>query len=162
MRNTAIACGLHRISCRSSSLKHGQIYMVMASSVVFEGSIKKIVPGHRSEKRKAWFDKDPSVYLPRQNGAPSIVRTIALQSLRDLMAKASQVDANEQDHTRFRRLLAHAFSEKALRNQEPVLQTYVNLLISKLHEQSSRATHGVVDMVRQVFSVQDPVLAKRF
>ena len=78
------------------------------------------------------------------------------------MSEASQVDANEQDHTRFRRLLAHAFSEKALRDQEPILQTYVNLLISKLHEQSHRATHGVVDMVRQVSSVQRPVLARMF
>ena len=58
-----------------------------------------------------------------------------------------QVDANEQDHARFRRLLSNAFSEKALRDQEPILQTYVNLLISKLHEQIDGPRKGVVDIV---------------
>ena len=66
------------------------------------------------------------------------------------MSEMSQVDANEQDHTRFRRLLAHAFSEKALRDQESILQTYVNLLVSRLHEQRNGATHGVIDVVRQI------------
>lgn len=64
--------------------------------------------------------------------------------------RPSQVDANEQDHARFRRLLAHAFSEKALRDQEPILQTYVSLLIAKLHEQSEGPAHGVTDMVRHL------------
>ena len=69
--------------------------------------------------------------------------------LGESISEPSQVDANEQDHARFRRLLAHAFSEKALRDQEPILQTYVNLLVSKLHEQSEGPAHGVTDMVRQ-------------
>ncbi|ERF75985.1 hypothetical protein EPUS_01351 [Endocarpon pusillum Z07020] len=90
------------------------------------------IHGHRSEKKKVWFEKDPSVYLPRFNGAPSIV------------------DANEQDHARFRRLLAHAFSEKALRDQEPILQTYVNRLVSKLHQQIDGPANGVLDMAQWV------------
>lgn len=54
--------------------------------------------------------------------------------------------ANEADHSRFRRLLSHAFSEKALREQEPLITTYVDLLISRLHRriQSNRPT---VDLV---------------
>ncbi|KAL9122683.1 MAG: hypothetical protein Q9187_000769 [Circinaria calcarea] len=90
------------------------------------------IHGHRNEKKKAWFEKDPTVYLPRFNGAPSIV------------------DANEQDHARFRRLLAHAFSEKALRDQEQILQTYVNLLISKLHDQIDGPSNGLLDMAEWV------------
>jgi cytochrome P450 len=42
--------------------------------------------------------------------------------------------ANDADHTRFRRVLSHAFSEKALAQQEPLLQGYVDLLINRLKE----------------------------
>jgi cytochrome P450 len=42
--------------------------------------------------------------------------------------------ANDADHTRFRRVLSHAFSEKALAQQEVLLQGYVDLLINRIKE----------------------------
>ena len=50
---------------------------------------------------------------------------------------ASIATANDMDHARHRKLLAHAFSEKALRDQEPILQYYTDLLISKFSERSA-------------------------
>ena len=44
------------------------------------------------------------------------------------------VNANDVDHTRFRKALSHAFSERALREQESMLQGYVSLLIERLSE----------------------------
>ncbi|KAL9026816.1 MAG: hypothetical protein Q9196_004572, partial [Gyalolechia fulgens] len=44
-----------------------------------------------------------------------------------------------EDHTRQRRVLSHAFSERALRAQEDILQRYTDLLVAKLHEVISRA-----------------------
>ncbi|TVY67409.1 Cytochrome P450 monooxygenase aclL [Lachnellula suecica] len=41
---------------------------------------------------------------------------------------------NEDDHTRYRHLLSHAFSEKALQEQSPLIKKYVDLLIARLHE----------------------------
>jgi cytochrome P450 len=43
---------------------------------------------------------------------------------------------SDSDHSRYRRLLSHAFSEKALREQEPVVKHYIDLLMAKLHENS--------------------------
>lgn len=40
-----------------------------------------------------------------------------------------------EKHTRQRRILSHAFSERALREQEDILKKYTDLLIAKLHEQ---------------------------
>lgn len=54
--------------------------------------------------------------------------------------------ADDASHSRQRRVLAHAFSDKALREQEPLLHLYVDLLISKLQEES-QARNGVVDLV---------------
>ena len=42
------------------------------------------------------------------------------------------VTANDTDHARMRRSLNHGFSEKALREQEPLIQTYVDTLFSQI------------------------------
>ena len=42
------------------------------------------------------------------------------------------INANDEDHTRYRRALSHAFSAKGLRDQEPLLTTYVGKLIERL------------------------------
>ena len=41
--------------------------------------------------------------------------------------------SRDSDHTRMQRLVSHGFSEKALRDQEPILQEYINLLVSRPH-----------------------------
>ncbi|KAL7916750.1 putative cytochrome P450 oxygenase [Trichoderma velutinum] len=55
-------------------------------------------------------------------------------------------NADEVQHARIRKQLSHAFSEKALRDQEPTLKSYVNLLIQKLHGIASSGQP--TDMVR--------------
>lgn len=42
--------------------------------------------------------------------------------------------SSDADHTRMRRLISHAFSDKALRAQEPIMQQYSDLLMMRLHE----------------------------
>ncbi len=39
-----------------------------------------------------------------------------------------------EDHTRQRRILSHAFSDRALRDQEHLLHKYTDLLVSRLHD----------------------------
>jgi cytochrome P450 len=58
-------------------------------------------------KDRAWFPKP-------LNGVYSIIPSL------------------EADHSRLRRNLSHAFSDKALRAQEPLIMSYVDLLIHKL------------------------------
>jgi len=48
----------------------------------------------------------------------------------------SIITAPHKQHQLYRRLLAHAFSERALREQEPIMKTYVNLLIEQLHKRA--------------------------
>jgi cytochrome P450 len=50
---------------------------------------------------------------------------------------ASIIQSNDQDHSRFRRLLSHAFSDSSLRSQEPIIKGYVDLLIQRLRENST-------------------------
>ena len=57
------------------------------------------------------------------------------------------VVANDPDHARIRKLLSHAFSETALREQEPILISYFDLLVSRLQEQIDGAIGGKVDIM---------------
>ncbi|KAG8530292.1 uncharacterized protein KY384_004794 [Bacidia gigantensis] len=49
---------------------------------------------------------------------------------------------------RIRRLVSHAFSEQALREQEPLITYYFDLLISRLHQEVSGAQQGKVNLVQ--------------
>jgi len=51
-----------------------------------------------------------------------------------------------EDHRRFRRLFAPAFSDRALKSQEPLFQRHVDMLISRL-QQSAQTTESV-DLVQ--------------
>ncbi|KAL6715592.1 hypothetical protein ACLMJK_006553 [Lecanora helva] len=61
---------------------------------------------------------------------------------------ASVLTAGDADHSRMRRLLAHAFSEKALKSQEQLLLDHVAKLIRGLHGEIDSAANGHVDMVK--------------
>lgn len=46
------------------------------------------------------------------------------------------VTANEQDHARVRRIFSPAFSDRALKKQEPLFQKYMHLLVGNLKKSS--------------------------
>jgi len=61
----------------------------------------------------------------------------------------SILSASDADHHRIRQLISHAFSDKALREQEPILQEYTGALIRRLHDQAKAGWgSGVVDLVK--------------
>ena len=57
-------------------------------------------------------------------------------------------ESNDADHARIRKLIAHAFSESALREQESLLTSHTNHLISRLKDQIDGPLKGKVDMVK--------------
>lgn len=62
------------------------------------------------------FRKDPLRQQVPPNGIPNIL------------------GANRENHARYRRLFSHAFSEKGMREQEPLIKQYVDLLVSRLQQ----------------------------
>ncbi|KAI1191912.1 cytochrome P450, partial [Nemania serpens] len=51
------------------------------------------------------------------------------------------LSANPRDHFRLRRAMLPAFSDKALSQQEPLIRTYVDLLIKRLQEVADTRSH---------------------
>ena len=88
----------------------------------------KDIHGTRTRPDCLSFEKDPAVYGLPPNGT------------------ASLVTAKRGDHARMRRVLSHAFSTRALRDQEPIVEAYVDLLIKRLHEQIAGEQRGKVDI----------------
>ncbi len=73
----------------------------------------KSIYGHRKDE----MGKDPIFRLHPPRGAQNIFV------------------ADRETHSRQRRLLAHAFSESALREQEPILQLYAGKLLNRLSDE---------------------------
>ena len=61
------------------------------------------------------------------------------------------ISANEIDHTRFRKILAPAFSERAAQEQEPLIRRYIDALMLKLHQEiqnDSTNSSAVIDVLK--------------
>lgn len=94
--------------------KYGDVVRIAPNALVYRAAPAwKDIYGHRKKGHKV-FIKDPALYAPTPNGVNAIIT------------------ANEDNHSRMRRLLTHAFSNKALREQEGILQMYASMFIEKL------------------------------
>lgn len=51
------------------------------------------------------------------------------------VGKEAMIRADNENHARQRRIVSHAFSDRALREQEYLLIKYTDLLVSRLHDQ---------------------------
>ncbi|PYH43708.1 cytochrome P450 [Aspergillus saccharolyticus JOP 1030-1] len=111
--------------------QYGEVVRIAPDSLSYNSSQAwNDICNHRTRDVKAVFEKDQESFIPPPNGHWSIV------------------GANGDKHRRLRRLLSHAFSEKALRDQETTLHHYVDLLVRQLHQRSVPTGSSVVDMVQ--------------
>ncbi|KAJ5809607.1 Cytochrome monooxygenase lcsI [Penicillium pulvis] len=108
--------------------KYGDVVRVGPNALVYRSpQAWKDIYGHRKPGAGS-FLKDPKFYVRGPTG-PNVL------------------NADDADHSRERRLLSHAFSEKALRDQETLIQSYVDLLVERLNGQVV-AARGAIDMCR--------------
>jgi averantin hydroxylase len=104
--------------------KYGPIVRSRPNELSYiDGRVWKEAYGFRSGHTE-WFKGDGFAYL---NGVPGIL------------------SAPKESHRRFRRSLAHAFSNQGLRDQSPRILEYANQLVACL---SRHAKEGPVDMVK--------------
>ncbi|KAI9882065.1 MAG: hypothetical protein M1823_006199 [Watsoniomyces obsoletus] len=95
------------------------------------GPIVRVAPDELSFiDPTAWHD----IYSSRPGHQPFVRPTVWKNKLPGKDAD-SLISAPEADHARFRRVLGPAFSEKAIRAQEPLIRSYIDLLIDRLMSQ---------------------------
>lgn len=98
------------------------------------GSVVRIGPDHLSfTDVRAWKDiyghrigsESTMNEMPKAHTFNKTIRHIP----------TSIINADREEHSRFRRALSHGFSDSAMRDQEPMIAKYVDLLIAQLHEE---------------------------
>ncbi|KIW01823.1 uncharacterized protein PV09_06675 [Verruconis gallopava] len=98
------------------------------------GSVVRIAPNELSyNTAQAWSDiysSRPGLGQMPKHGGP--------EKNSEGFGRLNMTNATIEDHSRMRRLVAHAFSDKAMREQEPIIQQYVDLLMDKLHERAGQ------------------------
>ncbi|KAJ4354413.1 uncharacterized protein N0V89_006149 [Didymosphaeria variabile] len=98
-------------------LKYGPVVRVAPNEIVYTSpNIWKPIFGHK-------------VNAPENVKDPSQSFRVVQGSQRDSMLMAPR-----EEHGKMRRLLSHSFSDKALKEQEPIFTHYVDLLMEKLHD----------------------------
>lgn len=108
--------------------KYGNIVRLALNEVSFiDARACKDIYGQRADHKV--FPKNP-VWVPPPSGdrTPSIL------------------NASNDDHFRIRRAWAYGFTDKALKDQEPLVKTHIDRLIRRLHEQIDQSKGYVVDL----------------
>lgn len=101
--------------------QYGDVVRLGPNFLVYRTSTsRKAINGNRKHGQNP-FVKDPE-FIFNPPGGPNIFTE------------------NDENHSRIRRLLSHGFSDKSLRDQEPLIQYYVDLLLERLHD--TTATSG--------------------
>lgn len=107
------------------------------------GTIVRLAPNELSFiDGQAWHD----IYGHHQ-GSPNFPKNPLWMGPSDNSIH-SILSANDADHARYRHLLSHAFSERALRQQEYLLLSYIDLLVGRLRDCVSSPETAVIDMVK--------------
>jgi hypothetical protein len=105
--------------------QYGPIVRTMPNELVFTDPQAWVdIYGHRQGHQQ--FHKDP----------------IHVGSVQDIPGSTTLTMAGDDEHARQRRALSHAFSQKALLEQESIIRGYVDLLIERL-KPYSRTGEGI-------------------
>ncbi|KAF2136067.1 uncharacterized protein K452DRAFT_238191 [Aplosporella prunicola CBS 121167] len=106
--------------------KYGPIvrYSPNKLSLIGPSAWQDIYGHHGGEKN---FSRNPLWYQRAPNGAHTIL------------------SADNTTHARIRKLLSHAFSEKALKQQEHLIQVYLDLLVTRLKNKADNRPINIKD-----------------
>ncbi|KAF1980466.1 cytochrome P450 [Bimuria novae-zelandiae CBS 107.79] len=112
--------------------QYGSVVRIAPNEVSFtDPNAWKDIYGHGSKGSAGGMPHKPlNRQAPHTNGATSLII------------------AEDADHTRMRRIFNPAFSDRALKQQEPLFMKYVNLLAQKLREGIEHDPDHKIDMVK--------------
>lgn len=105
--------GFHHRAIHALHEKYGPVVRIGPNNLSFiNPQAWKDIYAHKKTREQDMI-KDPEFYV-RNPDAPTIV------------------NGNHEEHARYRRLYSPGFSARSLREQEPLIQNYVNMFISSL------------------------------
>ncbi|KAI0910260.1 isotrichodermin C-15 hydroxylase [Ustulina deusta] len=105
------------------------------------GPVVRIGPNHLSfTDTRAWKD----IYGHRTGSSAHTEISKAKTFVKNIRSiPTSIINADREEHSRFRRALSHGFSDAAMRGQEPEIVKYVDLLIERLHQECDQGNKNL-------------------
>ncbi|KAI1083821.1 putative cytochrome P450 [Whalleya microplaca] len=127
---------LHAASRLPYAIRHGSGTQAHHTQKLHDryGPVVRIGPDHLSyTDTRAWKDiyghrvgaESNTAEMPKARTFNRILRHIP----------TSIINADREEHSRFRRALSHGFSDNAMREQEPIIRKYIDLLLERLHQE---------------------------
>ncbi|KAI1078406.1 cytochrome P450 ClCP1 [Whalleya microplaca] len=116
---------------RSYHLVEGNLPFHVAKLHAKYGPVVRITPDELAfSDPQAWKD----IYGHRHNGQEEMAKDDRFYRVIDNIPRGI-INERREEHAMLRRQLSHGFSESSLRGQEPIIGSYVDLLIQRLREQ---------------------------
>ena len=123
-----------------------QITIIGSLLVLICSGLMHVLDIYGTRHGKGQIAKDTKFYYVNGIENPDILSGSTNAHSRTQIAHQNLPGSNDADHSRYRKLLAHAFSDAALRSQEAILTSYFDLLIDKLKGQIDGPAQGLVDL----------------
>ncbi|KAI4592231.1 hypothetical protein KJ359_011383 [Pestalotiopsis sp. 9143b] len=120
----------HRISVwpRALKLARGDLPFHVADLHRRYGPVVRLGPNELAfSNPQAWKD----IYGHRQAGQEEFPKSPKLYRIFDDLP-TSIISAGREEHSMLRRQMAHGFSDRSMRGQEPIIGAYVDLLVERL------------------------------
>lgn len=110
--------------------KYGDVVRIAPDELTFTDGLRawKDMMGHRGPGE------------PEMVKAPKFYKTVKT-------APVTIITADREEHSVLRKQLAPGFSDRSLRDQQPIVMQYIDLLVKRLYENSKGGTKAV-DMVK--------------
>ncbi|GAW18921.1 hypothetical protein ANO14919_084040 [Xylariales sp. No.14919] len=122
----------HRMSVFPRAIWHARGFLPFHVNELHKryGSVVRISPNELAfSSPQAWRD----IYGHRKAGEEEFPKYDGTYKIFPHLP-TSIINSNRQDHSALRRQLAHGFSDRSMREQEPIIGSYVDLLVSRLKE----------------------------
>ncbi|KAI0473336.1 cytochrome P450 [Xylariaceae sp. FL0804] len=125
----------HRVSWlpRQYHLVRGELPFHVAALHARYGPVVRITPDELAiSTPRAWRD----IYGHRSSAEPELPKSERFYRMAK-HAPRNILNADREEHSMLRRLTSHGFSERSMRGQEPIIGSYVDLLVRRLRAQSA-------------------------
>lgn len=126
---------------RSVALCRGSLAFKVAEHHAKYGEVIRVGPNELAFlSAQAWRD----IYGHRSTGEEENHKDIEFYQISKKQPQ-SIISSGRAEHGELRRQLAHGFSEKSMRGQEPIIGRYVDMLLQKLHENANKGALNMRD-----------------
>lgn len=106
------------------------------------GPVVRITPNELAfSSPQAWRD----IYGHKKSGEPEYPKNVLFYKVLKYLPPAI-INADRDEHALLRRQLSHGFSDRSMKEQEPIIGSYVNLLVQRIRENLAKAPEKPLNM----------------